>query len=553
MTPDETVALYEQGQQAWNAWAKNMRDLRQALVEAGEIYRFSRNKATAEWDAAATANFKNYRFCKAAEFVGFEFPGTVTFSDATFVDDAVFRGVTFNGDAEFSGAVFKGCAMFKGAIFVDKASFQGAIFKDYTELSGATFGRSATFNDGAFNGEANFSDAIFEGTTKFEGVIFKRKAGFFNSEFGDVTFEGTIFENDAWFEKANFEAHAKFAGVVFEKIANFESTTFIGGAQFELARFDGYTTFDYAHFLQIAVFKAVRSTSAFSLAQMTFWVVPDFGQAHFDEAPRLDNLMIEPHGRNRPTRFEVLIYFGLKSPMQISRRRKKLRVVKKNWSASPLRGARNRDRSAHWRSLKRLAVQAHDHSRERDFFRREMIARRFVEDQPWNAVFWVGLLYQVLSNFGSSIFRPVVWLSISTVVFAGLYLGAHLKAMDIDTQPGSGLGSHVEHAAKVVGLGNALELKCIAGSGSPPFAALHLSLHNMLLLPALGAGEELGQIYACLYGMDSPELQSEGRLTPPLRVNNPKSVILFGLLQGLISAVLLFLLLLAIRSHFRIT
>ena len=40
---------------------------------------------------------------------------------------------------------------------------------------------------------------------------------------------------------------------------------------------------------------------------------------------------------------------------------------------------------------------------------------------PWNAVFWFGLLYQWLSDFGHSLVRPLFWLVTSNVGFYYLY------------------------------------------------------------------------------------------------------------------------------------
>ena len=67
--------------------------------------------------------------------------------------------------------------------------------------------------------------------------------------------------------------------------------------------------------------------------------------------------------------------------------------------------------------------------------------RRWLVDKPWHALFYFGLLYELLSDFGRSVLRPLL----------GWVLG--------------------------------------------------LSLRNALVLPGGGSATRLDQIYACLYGI----------------------------------------------------
>ena len=52
--------------------------------------------------------------------------------------------------------------------------------------------------------------------------------------------------------------------------------------------------FHNAQFKGEADFNAVAGKRAFSMAGARFQRVPDFIQAHFEEAPRLDNVQVEP-------------------------------------------------------------------------------------------------------------------------------------------------------------------------------------------------------------------------------------------------------------------
>jgi hypothetical protein len=88
------------------------------------------------------------------------------------------------------------------------------------------------------------------------------------------------------------------------------------------------------------------------------------------------------------------------------------------------------------------------------------------------------------------------------------------------------------------------DLACLAGNqGHPLSAAILLSVKKGLLVLGFVAPEKLNQAYACLYG-----LAPGGAPDPAI----PDSVAFAGIGQTLISAVLIFLMALAIRNHFRI-
>ena len=90
--------------------------------------------------------------------------------------------------------------------------------------------------------------------------------------------------------------------------------------------------------------------------------------------------------------------------------------------------------------------------------------------------------------------------------------------------------------------------RCAAGAGAdtPWSAALGLSIRKALPFAGIASSEKLNQIYACLYGVhDGIE---PGRITPII----PDAVDYLGMVQLVLSLLLLFLFLLAVRNHFRI-
>ena len=243
--------------------------------------------------------------------------------------------------------------------------------------------------------------------------------------------------------------------------------------------------------------------------------MPDFIQAHFAEAPRLDNSHIRP-GFIEPRRF---------------------------WDHLFPRVKRDVNRSACYRALKRLAIDGHDHVREQEYFAGELRSLRGCPDRllpnplnwfrrddagkrrrawPGGARYWFGLGYQLLSDFGRSMLRPLGWWGLSVAGFAWAYL-ARAKFSD----------------------------GCAVGESTPWSAALGLSIRKALPFAGIASSEKLNQIYACLYGIhgDSARLAAlPDRFTPVI----PDAVDYLGMVQLVLSILLLFLFLLAVRSHFRI-
>ena len=142
--------------------------------------------------------------------------------------------------------------------------------------------------------------------------------------------------------------------------------------------------------------------------------------------------------------------------------------------------------SAKYRALKRLAIQSDDHRNEQIFFRGELRARRYREDQPWHPAFWFGVLYEVTSNFGYSILLPVLWLIALNLMSSSFYLGqsvptnvsprAYFQALLLSDLPDS------VHSAIPASRPTALPpLACKDGAGDPVTAAALLAIKKSLV------------------------------------------------------------------------
>jgi len=522
MNKEESLALFAKGRDAWNAWAKKMFDEREALEADGAWVEgptdADRNEATRAWHAAAAADFSKHVFRSRADFSGFVFRGDARFNGATFKGNVLFDKATFAGDAWFNEATFTGDALFNEATFTGGEGFDTATFTGNACFSAATFTRDARFQRATFKGDAWFNEATFT-DAGFGRATFAGQAWFGEATFaGQAWFHEATFAGQAWFHEATFTRSAVFEKATFTGAVLFGAATFTDDARFSQAVFEGFGAFDRAKFARSANFRAVEAKSMFSLAGATFLEVPDFIQAHFAEAPRLDDSRIEPW------RF-----------WPITLARVKARV------------ADNPDLAARWRALKRLAIQGQDHAREQAFFKGELKARRWSEDKPWHAVFWFGVFYQLLSDFGRSPWRPLCWWGLSVLFFAILYLGQHpvlakdrLSGISWALQRLTGSG------------GEAPRLTCVAGPGEHWVAALNLSVSKGLLFPGLVPINKLNQIHACLFGIHPIDAAQPSQLPDSFSPVIPDGIIALGFIQYPLSAVLIFLFLLAIRNHFRI-
>ncbi|MCY4385871.1 MAG: pentapeptide repeat-containing protein [Desulfurellaceae bacterium] len=474
MNMEETLALYAQGKEAWNTWANEL---------------LARREDSEAWKDAARVEFAPLGF-QEVDFSGFIFPGNALFLNTTFLTDVRFLKAVFMGSALFREVTFKGAAWFEEATFERPALFREATFERSSVFNEVIFKDVAGFQGVTFEDTSRFGKVRFKNTALFEGATFERGAIFSGAAFRDVVeFRGATFEEAAVFGEVRFKNKALFEEATFKGATLFPRATFEEAAVFGLSTFEHSTSFYGVTFCAKADFKAVQGNSVFAMTDAEFLEVPDFQQATFVQAPRLDNVNIESrHSRN-------ISFTAIKSFF---------------------RG--DLEKEGRWRALKRLATQGHDHASEQLFFRGELLARRGVTDRYWHASFWLGVFYQLFSDFGRALIRPLLWWAVGVLVFAGIYLSHY---------PGNG---------------EWFLLECIAGTGKPWVAALGLSLHRSL--PALsGFRDTLPQFHACLYGVHSES---------PFRPIIPDVVSFLSVPQVLFSAVMIFLFLLAVRNHFRI-
>lgn len=379
MNREETLALYEQGVEAWNKWANEMLEEKKRLEEAGEwkvkteshSLTVPGNDQTKLWFEKSKADFSNadtpHKFKDHIDFSDFIFPGHTEFSGSIFSKFAEFNNCVFCHDTNFTDATFKDFTNFSGAIFKRKATFLVCIFSNISIFTLTNFRQLAFFNNTTFYGKTYFIDSKFFDQVSFTDVTFNSK----------TNFTGAKFSKNTWFDNSEFNSQTEFC---------------------------------LAEFFSNADFSSIYSKRSFNFERAKFHKeIPNFIQANFKQAPRLDNLVL---GDNLPpARFINSISTYIHTDIKAS-----------------------------YQALKRLAIQAHDHENEQRFWAGELRSDRSLrtEDGSWNlrplvsAFWWGNIAYGCASDHGRSIIRPIGALLILICLMTTLHLTASKTPLTYD-------------------------------------------------------------------------------------------------------------------------
>ena len=148
--------------------------------------------------------------------------------------------------------MFKSETYFRGSKFSsrDDVNFEEAQFMGLAHFGSVKFQAYPSYEWATFSGVARFDEVSFSRGASFHSVTFVRHTIFSNAQFSrDVAFDNSVFEDAVFFGRSSFVGRAGFSGV---------------------------------------------SGKALMLDHPTFECLPDFTGAHFDEAPVLDQIDLQP-------------------------------------------------------------------------------------------------------------------------------------------------------------------------------------------------------------------------------------------------------------------
>ncbi len=238
--------------------------------------------------------------------------------------------------------------------------------------------------------ELNFSGFIFPGGVNFSRSKFNcnkhSEYGYFDGAVfnGPVLFENTMFHSFATFRKAHFHSHVSFYKAELHFHTSFEYAIFEKKATFTGSRFSDKT----------------RGTSFFGaqfeflfLDHCSFSRVPDLRVATFSKGLSMHQMSVSYS--------------------------KSISWVTKSLRDIPYESMMGYDDEEKHRRLKVIASEAKDYESEQKYFAQELKAKRI--RHPLSPKHLPNYLYQLLSDYGQSIYRPLVWLCFSWILFGFLH------------------------------------------------------------------------------------------------------------------------------------
>jgi hypothetical protein len=504
MTRDETIALFLECEAKRAEARKAALDQGKSENEAKEI---AHEAAKAHWNAWAQEMLDEKKALESANL----------FLMSSETQEDLFE---YGGNKETEYWLSRSAARFSRYNFKnDKSDNDNSIFENYLRFSGYIF-----------PGYTDFSNCKFNDYTIFSGSIFCN----------NVSFGWAVFYKGVRFSKCIFNGVTVFEICEFKNAARFEETNFKDVVSFSLAEFEQFATFKNAHFFSDSHFYSSNFKAAFNLEYAIFDIVPDFIQTHFEEAPRLDNLIV---GNVSAREQEQL-------------------------SQSRYRHHPNFNIPPRWQALKRLAIQAHDTDRELEFNAQEIRAERAASRWPvpnrvsgwkiWLRSF-LGWLYGFFSDYGRSLVRPFVAWAIASLAFTAFYLSqTEVMQRDLSLEDAwwgsaAAQAGHYAVANKVpcyareaikdtTSVGGLT--KEVRDQTNARAEALHLAFRNAFVVLD-GGSDATHRMYGCLYGL---ELYAGQNPVPIV----PSAVSTASAIQKLISGVLIFLFGLALRNMLKV-
>jgi hypothetical protein len=294
---------------------------------------------------------------------------------------------------------------------------------------------------------------------------------------------------------------------------NFRGFIFPGNAWFDSATFKGTTWFDSATFEETAFARATFKGSAY-FASAIFTKSTSFRGAEFRSKGKTADADFTAIKVERALDLTGAHVSKVPNFCQADFKQ----APDLDGVSFPLPSARpwrpgDPDLIPKYRAIRRMAIQGADYEREQMAFKGELRSRRWRIDKWWDPSSWLGVLYDGIADCGRSITQPAIAWGATILAFAAFYWSRAVRGA---------------------------EARCADGGGAF-VQALYLSVKNGLVLFAGTRDARVNQAYVCLYtgSAEQPHI--------------PASVTFVEtLLQFPISAVLIFLVLLAVKNRFKI-
>jgi uncharacterized protein YjbI with pentapeptide repeats len=411
------------------------------------------------------------------DFSGFIFSSHADFSETTLYAENCFVDAYFKKSADFNGSIFNRGAKFTDAIFESEAEFNGAEFERGGGFGGHRYtpGRPVDFSGCQFYGRLSFApkeiktEVLFRISDRTQKAANFHDGAYFKDVTADIEFDHTKFFSYAQFE-SRFSRKIQFSNCTFLEDADFDgasfdelritNTTFHRACSFKDCAFNGSTL------LQEVVFvfsPNLSKSNPPSSSELTFNEIRFFGCWFLDGGNFRDRKFLTtglfgatPNGQTVDDNKLLGIAKTLED--EIAKEENEVTPDQKSSTKriSRLLGSRafrrrcsgktvflgipdfhgcefhqdtsfvgaefdvppGNDAARAFRTLKLAMEQLKSTHEEQKFFRLEMEA-----DRPTLPGLrpWISKIYQLTSDYGFSLWRPIACLILISVMFGIAY------------------------------------------------------------------------------------------------------------------------------------
>lgn len=409
-TKNGLISLALKGRDMWNAWAST---------------------------TDCKIDFSNYHFGTGFDFSGFFFPGRqgwISFKDCKF-ENARFANSIFSGDVDFSGAEisnasftgcdFTGTAAFSKCKFVGAANFSEAKFLGIISLYGSIFNQDIDFSSAQFHQEFACMDAKLHGHSKFNKCKFLSEVSFtrvdpLSVDFSEATFlkklvfaknkvwaaefSAATFHDDCFFNESAFHAESFFRDCEFKKHASYRGCTFSDHIEFDRTKFQ---TLNFSCSLQESEPEKSLKVWNISFRGCEFSGTAKFDNRNFSYRCDFGSIEASDSGKILPTRFhKAPMFHGSKFHQDTTFHGA---VFIQDYGDEAARA---------YRTLKLAMEQLKATRDEQRFFQLEMKAEKpGLKGWKW----LVSSTYELLSDYGFSLRRPLAFWLLALVLFGGAH------------------------------------------------------------------------------------------------------------------------------------
>jgi len=344
-------------------------------------------------------------------------------------DVASFSGLILPGGKwDLDGYDFPLPVSFVDCVFQRSVHILNAHFESWVDLTGATFKNGLLIEDSICDGEAVFESVRCPGGLIVSGCHFKESGNFDDLDaYKRIHISDSIFSNGASLQELGayggtilsrnkFEKEVSFSGVI-QREAVFLDNEFSGLVDFQRVHFEAPTVLRGNVFKLRPIIDDIDLTYEPIMPSDKFFAGRDEIHSYYRMLHKIRRLL----GKRISDGFAKLLFV-----------------------------AQTEEQYSTLRQFRLFAKEYDDHRLALDIYALELKSRRFWCDPVMSSGFILGLMYQIFSDFGRSLRRPLLTLAISFVCFWGVFYSLATNARC--------LGSEKIHAAAFVSLNNVLPI-----------------------------------------------------------------------------------------------